>query len=550
MDSSEQSATEISRPPSVGARMLPVRAWRAALVRWNAGSAQFRSTVVFLFLLGGLVAWLLPIAAERLIDGDEGYLLMAARLVSEGRWPYRDFFFTQTPLLPAVFGMFFWGIGRSWLRARLLAGLIAVALGLLVYREARRATRRSSAALFATALYALGGATIGWLTIVKGYGLSALLTMAATYLVGETVRRSSAEPGGAHPNLALLAAGLASGLAASTRLYTIVVMPTLALYLVAKLGTGSARRLLSFAVGCVLGLGPCVVCYAVAGRAFLFGTFFYHRIREYGQNSLFGSAEAKLPSVLKTLGLDSGASYSERQWMGLAILATFALLLRMRARRRAESPAGWVALILVGASTLPNPFLPQYLCLAVPFLAVEGGSLLGSLLDAERGRKWRLWPVAVAAAALGYLSYHGWVARYDRNRFLHNGGGVPGVMSSDRAARWRIETVEAVAREIDAQHIPVAASWWPGYFVSSQTSIAVELANDFGFRAASALSPEECRRFHVVSHSEVGDMIVRGQPRMFVEGNWATYPWAGWLPEHGYQLRGTIENVRVWTRDE
>jgi hypothetical protein len=550
MDSSEQSATTTNRPSAVGARTLPVRACRAALMWWNAGSAQFRSTVVFLLLLGGLLAWLLPLAAERLIDGDEGYLLMAARLVSEGRWPYRDFFFTQTPLLPAVFGILFWGLGRSWLRARLLAGLIAVALGLLVYREARSATRRSSAALFATALYALSGATIGWLTIVKGYGLSALLTMAATYLVGRTVRRSRAEPGGAHPNLALLAAGLASGLAVSTRLYVVVVMPTLALYLVGKLGIRSARRLLSFAVGCVLGLGPCVVCYAVAGRAFLFGTFFYHRIREYGQNSLFGSAEAKLPSILKTLGLDSHASYSERQWMGLAILAALALLLRLRARKPSESPAGWVALALVGASTLPNPFLSQYLCLAVPFLAIEGGRLLASLLDADWGRKWRLWPVAVAAAAVGYLSYHGWVAHYDRGRFLHNGGGVPGIWSSGRVARWRIETVEAVAREIDTNHIPIAASWWPGYFVSSRTPIVVELANDFGFRVADALSSDERRRFHVASHSEVGDMIVRGQPRMFVEGNWATHPWAAWLPEHGYQLRERIENVRVWTREE
>jgi hypothetical protein len=33
-------------------------------------------------------------------------------------------------------------------------------------------------------------------------------------------------------------------------------------------------------------------------------------------------------------------------------------------------------------------------------------------------------------------------------------------------------------------------------------------------------------------------------------GGFPTHPWAGWLPEHGYQLRERIENVRVWTREE
>jgi hypothetical protein len=549
MDLAEQPVPTTDGPLSTGG--LPARLYRAALSRWNARSERFRRTVVFLFLLGGLSAWLLPLSTKRLIDGDEGYLLMAARLISEGRWPYRDFFLTQTPILPAVYGAFFWGMGRSWLHARILAGLIAVAMGLLVYGEARSATRRRSAAFFATGLFAFSGSTIGWLTIVKGYGLSALLMLFSTFLIGRVVRRAAVQSSVSHPFLVTATAGLAIGLAASTRLYTIVVMPTLALYLVGKLGLNRtvARRLASYGLGCVVGLLPSIVCYVLAGRAFLFDTFFYHGIREYGQNSLFGTAEEKLPSILKTVGLDADASYGERQWMGMAILAILALLLRIRARNVAGSAAFWVALALAGASLLPNPFLPQYLCLPIPFLAVEGGRLVGSLLDAGWGPKLRRWPAAVAVAAVGYLGYHGWVADYEHGRFLHTGVSVPGVGSTDRVPRWQIETVEAVAREIDAQRLPVAASWWPGYFVSSRTSIAPELANDFGFRAASVLSAEERARLHVVTLSDVGEMIRRGQPRMFVEGNWAAYPWATWLPQHGYHLRSTIENVRVWTTE-
>jgi len=89
-------------------------------------------------VLLGLSLWLVPISLGRLVDADEGYLLMAARLVSEGRWPYRDFFLPQVPLLPAVFATVFAVFGRSWLVARLFSGLVAVAMGWLVYRESPR----------------------------------------------------------------------------------------------------------------------------------------------------------------------------------------------------------------------------------------------------------------------------------------------------------------------------------------------------------------------------------------------------------------------------
>ena len=34
------------------------------------------------------------------VNQDEGWYLYAARLVGEGKLPYRDFFFTQGPVLP------------------------------------------------------------------------------------------------------------------------------------------------------------------------------------------------------------------------------------------------------------------------------------------------------------------------------------------------------------------------------------------------------------------------------------------------------------------
>lgn len=39
------------------------------------------------------------------INSDEGWYLYASKLVYGGELPYRDFAFTQTPLLPFIYGL-------------------------------------------------------------------------------------------------------------------------------------------------------------------------------------------------------------------------------------------------------------------------------------------------------------------------------------------------------------------------------------------------------------------------------------------------------------
>ena len=526
-------------------RAIVARLLLAAKVLRERVPLRARRIIVSLVALAGLAAFMLDVSLGRMIDGDEGYFLMAARLVSEGKVPYRDFFLPQGPVLPALFGLCFWAMGRSWVIGRAIAGALAVLMGLLVYRQALSATGRRAAAIFATILFAFSGMTIGWLTIVKGFGLAALCMLAASSLVGVAVGKAQTHSD--HRTIAAGAAGLAIGLAASTRLYTLAIMPTLALYLVCKLGLhrSSARRLGGYGLGCVVGLLPLIVSYAVDRQAFVFDTILFHGIREYGQDSLLGSLTEKAPIALKALGFDREASLGNRQLMGMALMATMAMLARIRVRGDVGSSAAWIWPVLLAVSVLPNPFLPQYFCLLVPFLAIESGLLLAAFLDGWQ-RSPRLWPAAVAACAMVYLVYHVGVGWMERDRYLRTGEGVPGVMSTDRVSRWRIDTVEGVARGIDALGFPVAASWWPGYFISSRTNITLVLANDFGLRAGEVLSPKLRRRFHVASSSDVNDMIRQSNPRLFVEGNWANLPLAAQLPAYGYQNRGTIHNVRLW----
>ena len=69
------------------------------------------------------------IALHRFVDGDEGFYLMASRLVLMHKKPYIDFFYTQTPLLPYIYALFLRCFGVTWFTAKLSAALLTALLG-------------------------------------------------------------------------------------------------------------------------------------------------------------------------------------------------------------------------------------------------------------------------------------------------------------------------------------------------------------------------------------------------------------------------------------
>ena len=128
------------------------------------------------------------------LNQDEGWYLYAANLVSEGQLPYRDFFFTQGPVMPYVYSVFA-GIWRDYglLGARifnLLIGFMGIVFACgLAQRLAKRFCSEEAGApppraglvtflLLATNLYHLY-----YLAIPKTYALAGLLVMVGFYLL-------------------------------------------------------------------------------------------------------------------------------------------------------------------------------------------------------------------------------------------------------------------------------------------------------------------------------------------------------------------------------
>src|SRR5256714_11854413 len=135
---------------------------------------------VSLVYFAGLVHY----AEVRLIDGDEGLYTTAARLVWEGKTPYRDFFYQQAPLLPYIYS-WVWAVHpRSLLAMRFLSaacGGIAVLLWGVCLLSVKRTSLKVALATFVAVL--LNPYWVSWNVAVKTFAVANLLmSVAATFL--------------------------------------------------------------------------------------------------------------------------------------------------------------------------------------------------------------------------------------------------------------------------------------------------------------------------------------------------------------------------------
>ena len=171
------------------------------------------------------------------VNQDEGWYLYASRLVGEGRLPYRDFFFTQGPVLPFLYAPLpIRGIlsGRLvTLGFSLLATLMAVAFARRLVSPERRLT-------VSLAVFAMLGCNLYhqyFTTIPKTYAIGALFVMTGFLLLsrGQNVL-----------------AGLSLAFASGTRISLVLILGVVGVWLMAT----QFRRLswLRFGIGGAAGL--------------------------------------------------------------------------------------------------------------------------------------------------------------------------------------------------------------------------------------------------------------------------------------------------------
>lgn len=186
------------------------------------------------------------------LNQDEGWYLYASRMVANGSFPYRDFFFTQGPVLPTVYG----SLHGLWGKAGVLGGRVltaglgilgALEAGILASRLVRRECR-CTAGVVAFALTACNLYHVYFTTIPKTYSLGAFLILAgflALTWCGENSVRSAC--------CALLGGFLVS-LAAGTRISLILILPVIAFLLLFQRRRAGGMSWFWFGIGGTIGI--------------------------------------------------------------------------------------------------------------------------------------------------------------------------------------------------------------------------------------------------------------------------------------------------------
>lgn len=188
------------------------------------------------------------------LNQDEGWYLYAANMVSEGKMPYRDFQYTQGPLMPIVYSAFTWiwnGFGVLGARVfTLLLGVAALAFATATAAKLAPEDRRKEAALITFFLLGCNLYHLYYIAIPKTYALASLFVSLGFYLLArvEKLRDSS------RFTLAssLVIGGLSLAFAAGTRISLGAILCVVGCnYLFRR----EWRKLALFCIGGFFGLG-------------------------------------------------------------------------------------------------------------------------------------------------------------------------------------------------------------------------------------------------------------------------------------------------------
>ena len=194
------------------------------------------------------------------LNQDEGWYLYAANLVADGKMPYRDFFYTQGPMLPIVYSAFTW-IWKSFglLGARVFTlsiGAFGILLAAALARRLAPEGRRGEAAVATLLLLGSNLYHVYYLTIPKTYALAALFVTTGFLFIDLALEAWNRARGGL---MWAFAAGLSLAFASGARISLGVILCVVGAFLLVAAVRGREWRVFAgFVAG---GLGGLALVY-------------------------------------------------------------------------------------------------------------------------------------------------------------------------------------------------------------------------------------------------------------------------------------------------
>jgi 4-amino-4-deoxy-L-arabinose transferase-like glycosyltransferase len=485
-----------------------------------------------------LLCFFLFVSRHRFIDGDEGFYLLASRLVLAHETPYLDFFYTQAPLLPYVYATWMKFVGVTWVSGRTLPALLTTLLGLLVFWHICRVTGKSVAGLTAVVLFAASTFIFAWYPIAKTYSLAGMFLFSAYVIVSRLSTVSSP--------WWMACSGLLLGLSVDTRSYIAGVAPVFVWWIIQQ--SEKSRRLantLWFLGGLAIGIVPSAFLFVLSPDRYLFNNLGYHAIRS--GEGLIGEWRSKVHVArLVMVGPDNNG-------LQFGMVSTVCIILAFLLRKCATvSVLGFLIAFFLGLiSILPTPAYSQYFCLCMPFLIASVVCLVSDYFSSSRssGVRW-LATVVLACLFVGYLV----LGAAGFRDYLFTGSNVIGMDDPDDAPNWTLQGVREVSRAIDQVTLPGegVAGLWPGYVFESQAAPYPGFENNFGWGVSWQLTPQERAKYHVLSPEDITSGFAAHVPRVVVLGNDVLQDdprapqIAGILKANGYTLARSIGNASIY----
>ena len=506
-------------------------------------------SVVSLVYLPGLIYY----ATVRPIDADEGFYTTAARLVWEGKVPYRDFFYQQAPLLPYLYS-WIWAIHpRSLVAMRLLSaacGGIAVLLWGLWLVAAKRLPAKVALATFALVL--LNPYWASWNVVVKTFAVSNLLATIAMISLYAALRWQQARW--------YLVAGLALGACASVRSLYGPLIPAVVLWLFWQERQKSRvfyPKALTFLGGAACGLLPMMLSLARDPGAFIFNNVRYHGLQagylwEHGKavvgyQSIGHTVQVYFKMIVVSL-LGLHPYFTAELAVAIAGIVSW-----MKLRKNQEAPysgqdyryfqlASLMLVVYTATALVPFPPYDQYFdSPLIPFLVPFVAEGLRVILQPER--EWVLLLGLIAP-----IVFFG-EAKVESSR-------IPLGLGPE----WRVSSYRKVTEAVETNSGPydVVLSFWPGYVFESGRQYFAGMEDPFAYRIMGRISPDARARYHVVSKDQVMRAVSSRAVSVVVVGAWMRDYYENLSPaeigefhsavDANYSLMNNIDGVEVYRR--
>ncbi|MBI2549906.1 glycosyltransferase family 39 protein [Candidatus Woesearchaeota archaeon] len=319
-----------------------------------------------IFIAAAAVFLAIKVFAADYAVSDENTYFKMGQLVAQGQVPYRDFFFSHTPLQIYIYAVIFKVFGFNFLLLKILsAAAIAITAAFIFAIIKERLNFNIAAAASVVFLFSYG--TLLFSNFPTGADFAIAFMAAAFYFF---MRKS------------FLASGILSGLAAATAqlsLLLFIILAAAAAFIL-KDRKAAARLMLGFAIA----FGPVSLVFLAAAKGEFIRQILTYHLNKPGEEV---DKAAIFLRIVKT------------NWL-LFIAAAAAAVSKYRVRISVLLP-----LALAGAYIAAFPLIKSsfnyYVLYAFPFLAIAGGYGLFSAYEllAERLKLRR----GVAAAAIAAI---------------------------------------------------------------------------------------------------------------------------------------------------